>query len=85
MRDGTQKPEWTKSLARPALVLMAMMMVLSLMVAIPMTRKWSFFTGAVLSGRIYSACRTARRRWRLLGGIGLAALCTPAAASATWI
>jgi len=33
MRDGTQKPEWTKSLGRPALVLMGMMMVFSLMVA----------------------------------------------------
>jgi len=33
MRDGTQKPEWTKSLKRPAIVLMGMMVVFSLMVA----------------------------------------------------
>jgi hypothetical protein len=33
MRDGTQKPEWTKSLTRPALVLMGMTIVFSLMVA----------------------------------------------------
>jgi hypothetical protein len=33
MRDGTQKPEWTKPLARPAWVLMGMMVVFSLMVA----------------------------------------------------
>ncbi len=32
-RDGTQKPEWTKSLGRPALVLMCMMVIFSLMVA----------------------------------------------------
>ena len=32
MREGTQKPEWTKSLTKPALVLMAMMIALSLMV-----------------------------------------------------
>src|SRR3954467_14956343 len=33
MRDGTQKPEWTKPLAKPAVVLMAMMVLFSLMVA----------------------------------------------------
>jgi hypothetical protein len=33
MRDGTQKPEWTKSLRSPALVLMGMMVIFSLMVA----------------------------------------------------
>jgi hypothetical protein len=33
MREGTQKPEWTKSLGRPALMLMSMILVLSLMVA----------------------------------------------------
>ena len=32
MREGTQKPEWTKSLTKPALVLMAMVIALSLMV-----------------------------------------------------
>ena len=33
MRDGTQKPEWTKPLTKPAVVLMAMMILFSLMVA----------------------------------------------------
>lgn len=33
MRDGTQKPEWTKSLGRPALMLTTMIVVFSLMVA----------------------------------------------------
>ena len=33
MREGTQKPEWTKSLERPALVVMGMIVVFSLMVA----------------------------------------------------
>ena len=33
MRDGTQKPEWTKSLTKPAMVLVGMMLVFSLMVA----------------------------------------------------
>jgi hypothetical protein len=33
MREGTQKPEWTKPLAKPAVVLMAMMVLFSLMVA----------------------------------------------------
>ena len=33
MRDGTQKPEWTKPLTTPALVLMLMTIVLSLTVA----------------------------------------------------
>jgi hypothetical protein len=33
MRDGTQKPEWTKPLTKPAVVLMAMMALFSLMVA----------------------------------------------------
>jgi hypothetical protein len=32
MRDGTQKPEWTKSLKAPAMFLMLMMVVLSMMV-----------------------------------------------------
>jgi hypothetical protein len=32
MREGTQKPEWTKSLTTPALFLMAMTIVLCLMV-----------------------------------------------------
>jgi hypothetical protein len=33
MRDGTQKPEWSKPLAKPAWVLMGMMVIFSLMVA----------------------------------------------------
>jgi hypothetical protein len=33
MRDGTQKPEWTKPLAKPAVLLMAIMVLFSLMVA----------------------------------------------------
>jgi len=33
MRAGTQKPEWTKSLTSPSLVLMGLMVVFSLMVA----------------------------------------------------
>ena len=32
MRAGTQKPEWTKPMTKPALVLMAMMILFSLMV-----------------------------------------------------
>jgi hypothetical protein len=32
MRDGTQKPEWTKSLKIPALCLLAMMIIFSLAV-----------------------------------------------------
>ena len=32
-RDGTQKPEWTKPLFRPAMALVAMMVLFSLMVA----------------------------------------------------
>jgi hypothetical protein len=33
IREGTQKPEWTKPLAKPAVVLMAMMALFCLMVA----------------------------------------------------
>ena len=32
MREGTQKPEWTKPLIKPAVILAAMMILLSLMV-----------------------------------------------------
>ena len=32
MREGTQKPEWTKPLTKPAVILLAMMILLSLTV-----------------------------------------------------
>jgi hypothetical protein len=34
MREGTQKPEWTKPLARPALLLVAMMIVFAIAVVL---------------------------------------------------
>ena len=47
-REGTQKPEWTKPLTFPAILLAMGAVALCLLVNFKMTKKWSFFAAAAV-------------------------------------